>query len=286
MGSNKSKIIDNLTSLYDKAKTSQQNNDDKQALSYYTQALDQIESTDNATQDIYQLQFDILYNICQIRISKRQYNLTVANELIEKALQVADTLQQQDKIAKCLDTRGYIKNLQGDYTSALLDHNKSLQIKLKIDQNEGLDIAHSYYNIGMVYDDQGKYDDAISMYEKSLKINLSALGDNHPSIANTYHNMGLVYQHQGKYDDAILFYEKSISIYVDAHLQNHPKLIKWYNNIANCYDQQNRHDQATEMRSKSDNIRSSLKQNDTTNQITTTTNNQLPGIRNTSVIVF
>ena len=140
--------------------------------------------------------------------------------------------------------------------------------------------------MGNVYQCQGKYDDAISMYEKSLKIKLSALGHNHPSIANTYNNMGSVYYSQGKYDDAILFYEKSISIYVDAHLQNHPKLIEWYNNIATCYDQQNRHDQATEMRSKSDNIRSNLKQNDTTNQITTNTNNQLPGIRNTSVIIF
>ena len=105
-----STMIHNLESLYDKALSSEENDDDKQALSYYTQALDLIESTDNATQDIYQLQFDILYNISQIY--ERQYNLTVANEMIEKALQVADILQQQDKIAQCLDTRGYIKNLQ------------------------------------------------------------------------------------------------------------------------------------------------------------------------------
>ena len=106
-----STIIHSLESLYDKAKTSQQNNDDEQALSYYTQALDQIESTDNATQDIYQLQFDIPYNICQIWVYKWQYNLTVANELIEKALQIANISQQQDKIAQCLDTWGYIKKV-------------------------------------------------------------------------------------------------------------------------------------------------------------------------------
>ena len=359
---------DKLKLLYNKALSSQKTNDDQQALSYYTQALHEIQSTDNTSQDIYQIQHNIFLHICDIYI--RQYNITLAKKFINKALQVAEELQEQDKISECLGRRGEIKRLEGDYDAALLDHNKSVEIKLKIDKNKGFNASNSYFNIGnvyndqgkyadavvmyekslkiellalgenypsiattyhnignayknqgkyddavsmyekslkiklivlgdnhpsiattynnigSVYNDQGKYDDAVTMYERSLKIKLSTLGHNHPSIATTYNNIGSIYNHQGKYDDAILFYERAVAILVDANLQNHPNLVTLYSNIAFCYDKQNRPDDAKKMRKKSNDVRSSLGQVDTMNQLSTNVINPSQGIRNIYIFDF
>ena len=185
MGNEQSTVSRDAKLLYDKALISQEKNDDRKALSYCYQARNLIRSINGNNQDIDRLQYSITLNMCNIY--ERQYELTMANLLISETLEIAHKLQQQDKIAQCLDTQGKIKRLQGDYDGAILDHNKSIKIKLKLHGNEGLDVCISYSKIANVYCDQGKYDDAVRMYEKSLKIQLSALADNHPSIAQTYH---------------------------------------------------------------------------------------------------
>ena len=123
MSNQQSTISQGATLLCVMASISQQKNDDQQARI-------QIRSIDGTSQDIDRLQFSISLNMC--KIYKQQSNLIMANLLINEALKMAHELQQQDKITECLDTRGEIKRLQGDYDDALLDHNKSVGIKLKL----------------------------------------------------------------------------------------------------------------------------------------------------------
>ena len=66
---------------------------------------------------------------------------------------------------------------------ALTYFNKSLDILLNKTGKDHRNIATSYSNIGLVYDDQGKKDEALKYYNKALDIYLNKLGKDHPAVA-------------------------------------------------------------------------------------------------------
>ena len=323
MGANQS--YTKILFLYGRATAAQNNQNFQRALSFYTQALTLIESNDDTSRDIIQLQYNILIKICDIYITQIQYFL--AATFLEQALQTAIKLQRQDKIADCIDRQGEIEISKGNYHGALHYYNKSLDIKLNIHQNECVDVAYSYHNIGYVYSEQGRYNDAIDMYEKSINIKLSTLGDNHPDIAHTYYHVGKIYSsqgkygqaislymkslkiyfsvssdhlriaivyesiglanaEQGKYNDAISFYERAITILVDAHLENHSVFTRINDNLASCYKKQNRSDDADGIGQRCKNILRTSQQVSKNNLSSANVVDQLQGIYINFIFLF
>ena len=84
------------------------------------------------------------------------------------------------------------------------------------------DVATSYNNLGLVYDNQKNYTKAIECYEKSLKIRLRVLGEEHPTVATSYYNLGCVHNVRGSYTKAVGNYEKSLEIRSKALGEEHP----------------------------------------------------------------
>jgi signal transduction histidine kinase len=101
-----------------------------------------------------------------------------------------------------------IQQQLGNYDSAILLAEKSLQIFIKINDEPG--IARCYNDIGINYDFKAYYDSAITYYLKAL-----ALYDEQNDTrgkTNAYNNIGLIYQNQGNFNDAATSYRKAYNI--------------------------------------------------------------------------
>jgi tetratricopeptide (TPR) repeat protein len=81
---------------------------------------------------------------------------------------------------------GLIYYNNGNYTQALSDYNKEIEINPHI--------AEVYNNRGNVYSSQGKLQQAILDFNKAIEIN--------PDYADAHYNRGLIYYHLKEYDKA------------------------------------------------------------------------------------
>ncbi|RDD40857.1 Nephrocystin-3 [Trichoplax sp. H2] len=245
-----------VTSLCKMGQKHKQEYRHQEALSCFKQVLDELKSTPNNENDIDRIRYDVNLNICDIYVRQREW--VKANEFSQMGLQLANTSQKKVNKARCLDRQGNIKRLQADLNGALDDYKKSLEIKLKWLESNSLHIAHSYNQIGIVYESQGKFVAALSAYEKSLKIYSSSLGDNHFDTATLYNNIGSIYKKQGKYNKALSIYDKSLKIRISAVGENHPHVATTYNNLASVYKNQGKLDEALLLYDKSLNIQLSM----------------------------
>jgi len=90
--------------------------------------------------------------------------------------------------------------LQDDYENTLLQHNKSIEIKLWVFKCDHPLVADSYHNIGRVCTAQGKHEEALKQYQKSLEINMRVYGQDHPMVADSKLNMGQIYESRNEKD--------------------------------------------------------------------------------------
>ncbi|MBD3284836.1 tetratricopeptide repeat protein, partial [candidate division WOR-3 bacterium] len=121
--------------------------------------------------------------------------------------------KEQRAVVDSLETAGSNFYRQGAYLDAITCWEEALTIKLDILTPQHPDVALSYNNIGVVYDNLGEYGKALDNHEKALAIFLKALGEEHPHVAQSYNNIGAVYRSQNQPDSALYYYEKSIDIF-------------------------------------------------------------------------
>ena len=75
-----------------------------------------------------------------------------------------------------------------------------------------MDVATSYYNLGLVYDNLGNYEQAKEYYHRDLAITLKQLGPEHVDVATSYNNLGLVPDNLGNYEQAKEYHELALNI--------------------------------------------------------------------------
>lgn len=111
--------------------------------------------------------------------------------------------------AKALNTAGILANLQGDYVSARVYHEESLDLFRELGDKRG--IAGSLHGLGNVTSNQGDYTSARNHYEESLTLKRE-LGDR-SGIGAALHNLGNVAKNQGDYASARAYYEESLGLF-------------------------------------------------------------------------
>ncbi|CAF0843630.1 unnamed protein product [Adineta steineri] len=70
----------------------------------------------------------------------------------------------------------------GDYPKALSYYEKDLAIGQQSLPSNHPDLAKSYNNIGLVYENMGNYLKAHSFYERAVEIGQQSLPTNHPNL--------------------------------------------------------------------------------------------------------
>ena len=115
-------------------------------------------------------------------------------------------------------------------------------------------VALSYNNIGLVYDNKGEYDKALEYYLKDLDISERVLGAGHPDVANSFNNIGLVYKNKGDYDKGLEYLLKALDIGECVLGTEHPAVATSYNNIGSVYMSKGDYDKALDYYLKALNI--------------------------------
>ncbi|RDD39773.1 Kinesin light chain [Trichoplax sp. H2] len=249
-------IPPNIQTLYKKGKECKTACNFVEELSCYTQALEEIQMLSNPHIVIKRLRCDIYLDICLIHTLR--YEWTEANKWKEKGQHLADKLQDEVRIAKCLDMQCEIKRMQLNFNGALEDCNKSLEMKTKYLKEGDVCFADNYHQLGRICIDQQNYKKALEMLDKSLEIRLLVLGPNHSDVARIYYSIAVVYSYQLKNDDALSMFDKSLKIQLSVLNGNHPDIANTYNSIGLIYCYQGKYDEAHSAYDKSLKIRLSV----------------------------
>ncbi|ETN97802.1 hypothetical protein RFI_39724, partial [Reticulomyxa filosa] len=130
-----------------------------------------------------------------------------------------------------------------------------LCVRLQTLHHSHIDIATSYFWLGIAYYNKREYDKAVEYYERSLKIRLDKFGHDHTDVADSYNNLGYVYKKKGEYDKAIEYYEKSLKSRLDKLGHDHIHVADSYNNLGNVYEKKGECNKAIEYHEKSLKIR-------------------------------
>jgi tetratricopeptide (TPR) repeat protein len=96
--------------------------------------------------------------------------------------------------------------MRGDYPKSLEIHERSLEIRLEINDLYG--IVKSYMNMGPVYSNQGDYISALNVYEKSLAI--SEPNNFERLISASLNNIGAIYNSQEDYVNALAYFSQGL----------------------------------------------------------------------------
>ena len=115
----------------------------------------------------------------------------------DKVMRKADMLQEQQK-----------------YDEALKLYNKCLVAYKEVEGEEGVNVASTYNNIGIVrFHSEGyDYEEVLDYFTKALNIKTKALGADHRNVASIYNNMAALYQKTEKFADALEHYRLALSI--------------------------------------------------------------------------
>jgi len=117
-----------------------------------------------------------------------------ARSYLDQAMTITQRSGYKKGIATTYMYLGYLAEDKADYSLALKEHFKALELQEEMNDDKG--IAGSYNNIGLIYSHQGNYPEALKSYFASLKIR-EKIGDK-KGISGSYNNIGLIY-----YDQAI-----------------------------------------------------------------------------------
>ncbi|MFY0601504.1 MAG: CHAT domain-containing protein [Cyclobacteriaceae bacterium] len=123
--------------------------------------------------------------------------------------------------ANCFENLGIAYGTNENTTTALAYHERSLNIKEKLLDEDDPAIADSYNNIGLIYL-KDQHQKAITQFNKALAIYQGKYGDIHPKVANCYSNLAYANSEQGKYGEALQYLDLVMEIWESSFEGDHP----------------------------------------------------------------
>ena len=138
-----------------------------------------------------------------------------AIELATKCIEKAKELDDKKQLALALRIKGIVNNELGDYEQSTVLFFKALRIFESLEDKEG--IAKLLSDIGTVNFLQRDLDSAIKYFYRSLDV--AQENDDTKGLARAYINIAAVYQEQKKYKEAIEYFKKCKDL--NAKIGNH-----------------------------------------------------------------
>lgn len=138
----------------------------------------------------------------------------------------------------------YYSNKNAQFDSALVWHQRALDIRLRTRGEQDAKTALSYYFIGLTYRGikldsvqvaAGQDNIALELFylEKALGIQLSVLADNHAQLADTYQALGdYYYDVKSEYLTGSEYHQKALAVREKRFAAAHPSTAQTYLNLA------------------------------------------------------
>jgi len=169
------------------------------------------------------------------------------------SIDILTKLENQKLIAKNYTYIGIIYTLKGDYFNAEIYYKKALLILEKL--NDEIGLSKVYRNFGNVYYYQGDYTGAIEYYQKSLA--LCEKNNDLKGVSRNYNNIGYMHLITKRYNWALDYFNKSLKI--KEKLGDTRGVATSYNNMGNVYFEKKDFKNALEHYKKSLNLREEAK---------------------------
>jgi tetratricopeptide (TPR) repeat protein len=230
---------------------------DKQALSYYTQALEiqkKFFSSENLGAVITLNRMAFFY-----RGMKKPEK---AEEFFNRALEFLEIFQEQkpDKRVITIYKAGTLNNLgillseMGKIEEAEDRYGKALKLQDKVYGPEHPQVAQTLNNLALLYFQTSRYEKALILNTRSLEI-MEKLGKTeHPGFATTLNNLAGIYVHKGRHEKALELYKRALEIRERILSPDHPDVAKTLNNLGELYRIRGHHKKALHMYTRALNI--------------------------------
>jgi len=127
---------------------------------------------------------------------------------MNQALQIAEDLEENDKISSILNNISCIYTTRGEYDRALKTFQRALNIEQELGNNS--EIATRLNNIGHIYHQIAEFENAMLNYQKALKISEEL--EDRSNMALSLNNIGMVFKAQGEYEYAMQNFGKALTI--------------------------------------------------------------------------
>jgi tetratricopeptide (TPR) repeat protein len=115
---------------------------------------------------------------------------------------------------------------------AIFYHRVALTIVEKTTPVNQIDLANTYYSMGLTYKLMKDYSQALDFFQKCLNIRKLCLPENHPDLADVFNDMAHIYNHQRHYELTLQTYEKVLEIYRKSH---YSRMTMVYVDIGNAH---------------------------------------------------
>ncbi|RDD41466.1 hypothetical protein TrispH2_007359 [Trichoplax sp. H2] len=204
--------------------------------------------------DLAQFRHSLNLDLADTCVQLEQYQQ--AFEYAETATRIGNSLQDQVRIAEGLDKQGEVKQkLKRSHEDILSDLMKSLQLKSKVKECDGLKLARTYDLLGVENQKNGKFKEALLMFERSLNAKLNAIGCDSEEVGDSYALIGHICDDLGKYLSSDGMYRLALGIYATIFPEHHPKTISAYDGVINARVKLRKFDDALELKQTVDKLR-------------------------------
>jgi diguanylate cyclase (GGDEF)-like protein len=130
-----------------------------------------------------------------------------AKSLYDEAVALAEVAADDDMLANALFLRGYLRSVQGELATALMDLRRSHQIYLKLDLPQR--VSNVLNAIAIVYNRMGDHAQARDYYRQTLKAQATENATRDQAV--TLHNLGRATENLGDLDAARGHYEAALA---------------------------------------------------------------------------
>ncbi|MCB0642052.1 MAG: tetratricopeptide repeat protein, partial [Phaeodactylibacter sp.] len=126
-------------------------------------------------------------------------------ELLETCFAESEVLGLYNRQQKAATSMGISYGMRGDFTTAVQQFNRALEIAIAIGNKVGE--ASNYTNIGIVYKSLGDYPTSLEYYTKAMQVNHETKDSS--GLASCYSNLGILYDLLGDVEQSMHYYEQS-----------------------------------------------------------------------------
>ncbi|MBX2841300.1 MAG: CHAT domain-containing protein, partial [Flammeovirgaceae bacterium] len=132
-------------------------------------------------------------------------------EVLDKALEFGNIIQNPYILAAIYSTRGNIYTETKQYDKSLEAHGLALKmLNMMFNNQPHPSLNQPYFNLGKAHLEKGEYDEAESYYRKALNIDTTFYGQFHAYPAQTYDGLGQVYIKKGEFEKGMEYFQLSM----------------------------------------------------------------------------
>ena len=154
------------------------------------------------------------------------------------------------KIAECFVQIADDYDTKGNYSEALINETKAMEIRKRILGEDNQEYAESLGNMSYYYDAIGNYGEAIRLAIKTEIIRKKVLGEEHPDYVSALSNLAYYYQKVGNYTEDIKIGNKALQIWEKVLGDNDPQYAIGLNNLAFYNSKLRNYEEAIRLNSK------------------------------------